>query len=84
MKISKKVREEAALICAIAASNGEETEQAYATVADLLGISRRQGGHETASETLAYEAWVVCRDSDHPDAEAEALLRTGWSPGGEP
>ena len=75
MKISKRVREEAAMICAIAASNeGRHLPR--------LG---------TAARALADRAFMAVPywDRDMPTfaipmieqwAEAESWLRTGWSP----
>jgi hypothetical protein len=84
VKISKKVREQAAMICAIAAS----TETDYGTrptyewdVAPWLGVDRCH-----PSVTLALKAWrKAFRRDGGPwtaviDAEAEAILRTGWAP----
>jgi hypothetical protein len=78
MRVSKKVREEAALLCAIAASTDIF---AMSAVRDL-DLSRD-------AERLAYGAWArsfwetthtrgECWCEDW--AEAEALLRCGWSP----
>lgn len=77
MKISKKVREEAALICAIAASS--PGHPLYCMIERELGLSAKAGD-------LALRAWsragrgVKHFEWHHVDAEAEALLRTGWSP----
>lgn len=71
------VREEAILICAIAASLDDQP--LYATVAIDSGASRE-------AQHLAEAAWLEAyrqtglkwtRDTD---GEAEALLQTGWSP----
>lgn len=67
-------REEAILICAIAASN-HPTPSHYC-VREWMGI-----GHESNGRKLALNAWVECSDLDRPDAEAECLLREGWNPG---
>lgn len=77
-RISKKIREEAALMCAVGASLGEIAH--YATIGRNLDIS-------DDAFTLAFMAWQVAAES-YPgspmsnvvDAEAEALLRTGWMP----
>lgn len=81
MKISKRVREEAALICAIAASSGEGR---YA-----IGSSTWDAEYERHT-TLDTDAGLLARKalSRVPPrfqgraayAEAEALLRTGWMP----
>lgn len=77
-RIAKKTREQAALICAIAASNPEFAE-AYSFVAVHLGhySKARQDAYE-----LALAAWSQNTQLGRPyvDAEAEALLRTGWEP----
>ena len=85
MKITKKVREEAALICAIAAST-PGMDSSYGSVCRALhGDGWRKYGNKTFS--LAIDAWRECHDVvelDDVDAEAESLLRSGWSPGDEP
>lgn len=80
MKYSKKVREEAAMICSIAASN-EDYSQAYASVDCDLPV--RTSGE---AYRLAMAAWRLAfkGNADLCDAEAEALIRTGWSPEDEP
>lgn len=80
MKISKKTREQAALICAIAASNFDFAESYSAIVIGLWPNSR---GRSDAYD-LALWAWDEASRLGLPwpcvDAEAESLLRTGWSP----
>ena len=81
-KISKRTREQAALVCAIAASTPSFTES-YTMVLLCADITRE-------AYDLAFEAWDAAScgipylpDGDaNPivDAEAEAMLRTGWSP----
>jgi hypothetical protein len=77
-RISKKTREEAALICQVAASN-ESHAESYSMVANDLGIA---DGWFPAVESLemAFQAWRYTQYMEMPDAEAEALLRTGWEP----
>lgn len=84
MRISKRVRNEAAMIAALGASS---------CIAKVCGY----GQHHTwlmsshAASKLASNAYQEVLDdcaSIHYDwravwAEAEALLRTGWTPGGE-
>jgi len=80
-KIDKKTREQAALICAIAASTPAFNESYTMVLA--AAITRE-------AYDLAYAAWDAASSripyahdgSANPivDAEAEALLRTGWSP----
>lgn len=74
------VREEAALICAVAAST---------PIFNLLLVcARLRISRQSASAKLAYAAWTFAlhadpraRLRDHElDAEAEALIRCGWSP----
>jgi len=74
------VREEAALICAIAASDGDHW-LSYDDIADALGIDA------LAPVNLAYDAWNWAVETSPDsytqvecDALAEALLRTGWTP----
>jgi len=85
MKYTKRDREQAILIC-----------QACALTPDLHGnkhISALRIGlpHGSAAEALAFAAWSACfdilgvprtdEDASTLDAEAECLLRDGWSPG---
>jgi hypothetical protein len=79
--VSARTRERAAMICAIAASN--PGIWSYADTAHELGI----GGLGPAVY-LAWDAWATTRKayranwrSPMRDAEAESLLRSGWSPG---
>lgn len=80
MKISKKTREQAALICAIAASNFDFAES-YSAIA--IGLWPNSRGRSDAYD-LALRAWDDASRLGLPwpcvDAEAESLLRTGWSP----
>jgi hypothetical protein len=91
MKISKKVREQAAMICAIAASTPNEhgTRPFYdVEVAQWLGLWRGTCAKTYAKEPavkLALDAWGFVFDcgerwTAETDAEAEAILRTGWVP----
>lgn len=76
-------REEAATICAIAASGGMTIDGrrffGYRT------IQLEIGSHDDACG-LALEAWLHVYQSDQEhslrevDAEAEALIRCGWTP----
>jgi hypothetical protein len=86
MRISKKLREEAAWIAACEASNPDCS-------CDTFGTAHLIGASEEAAD-LAFKAWqAVDRRDAHCDeprgprggqqavsAEAEALLRTGWTP----
>lgn len=77
---SQAERDEAILICAIAAST-PGLEQNYRSVCYHLGIDITD-----RSSVLALRAWAETSLAGiySPDAEAEALLQTGWSPGDEP
>lgn len=85
------IREEAALICAIAASGGVWLDDAnekrmsrfYGWIADALELETPRSSLGLASLGLALAAFDFVRlevGLDHGDGEAEALLRTGWSP----
>ena len=76
MRISKKLRDEAATICAACASEPS-----------FLGAARASAafGFRFDSIQLACHAWMAAAyphnlDSPISYAEAEALLRTGWTP----
>jgi len=75
MKISKRTREQAALLCSMAAC---------AEVASLIGASDRAGISPLSRVfTLAWNAYMESPAASQPRAtyaEAESLLRTGWSP----
>ena len=90
MKITKKLREQAAMVCAAAACVRSKSEtggtMVYDHIGNLLGVSR-------AARKLALDAWHAApnpTDEWRPDrgwtqardAEAEALLRTGFVPEG--
>lgn len=79
-RISKKTRDQAILICAIAASN-PDLRSAYATIRRQIGGRRVHG----AAKELAIDAWSAVWDLSeglfYVDAEAAALLADGWSPG---
>jgi hypothetical protein len=80
-RISKRTRDRAALICQIAASN---------EIWNYTDIARRLGyrGDDEASLAAHAYAVVTVRGGMRPlaerDAEAESLLRCGWSPGDKP
>jgi hypothetical protein len=77
-RYSKRVREEAALICAIAASNSDMADS-YGVVVINLGWAREP------AYGLAMKAWRHAFNSitgsrlgaDTVDAEAEAMIRSG-------
>ena len=96
MKISKRVREDAALICAIAASNDTERGERPSydrEVAQWIGLWRgdmTKTHRHSAAVRLALAAWIAIWNAlpmgnwtPEIDAEAESLLRCGWSPGDE-
>lgn len=73
------MREDAALICAIAASGGIDGCVTYHYIRDNAGFS-------DDSLVLAWKAYNHVRYETkqgwtrETDAEAEALIRTGWKP----
>lgn len=86
MRFSKKMREEAIMICAVAASTPWLTCN-YRETRMSLGLPSYSQPGTAWGHTLESLAWrYVCQQQgcDHStaevDAEAEALLRTGWSP----
>lgn len=87
-RISKKVREDAALICAIAASAPPGRDCYDYEIAIALGLWRGSLARTSKQPAmqLALAAWSNayhyhgCSWTQATDAEAEALLRTGWVP----
>ena len=84
-RISRKVREEAALICAIAASTecgGRPVFLSASGVAIDASLEAMSVAYKAAAVT---DRLVYKHGNFHEvDAEAESLLRTGWCPGDEP
>ena len=92
MRISKKVREEAARLCSMCACRGQSISVTTAA-SYLLGVSYEEAVR-TPVARVAVRAWDAAHRSlnqgvDRPTdesalcedyAEAEALLRCGWSP----
>lgn len=76
MRISKKTREEAILICAVAASTPGAS---YLALADWLGVSYRARNLAYNAHSFAYQR-VTDATIQLGDAEGEALLQTGWCP----
>lgn len=80
--ISKKVREDAALICAIAALRpvGSGLDYFLPEIANDLGMGRRGAAARIACDAYSY---VVERTGEYfassAPAEAESLIRTGWT-----
>lgn len=87
MTVSKRrgvrpaTRRRAILICALAASN-HDLAQDYAGVCMRLGW-RHNSTTTTRPLDVALAAWEICDGaaSRNGDAEAEALLQSGWCPG---
>lgn len=87
-RYTKRVREEAALICAIAASTPGLSCN-YAEVRMLLGLPVYGSPGVRWGGTLESEAWrAICRTpagarmtSLEIDMEAAQLIEDGWSPG---
>ena len=79
-RYTRAERAEAILICAIGASNPDLSES-YDTIREHLWLPYLKGFAEWR-DNLAIRAWSKCDDArvPHADAEAEALLRDGWSP----
>lgn len=85
MKISKRVREQAALICAIAACElPEEPQWQIRGDKALYTNIERWLDADVDATRLALAAWREVGPrrvwTQAVDAEAESLLRTGWSP----
>jgi hypothetical protein len=81
-RISKEVREEAAMICAIAAScrfTGAEAGDATGASELAMSLAYRSWFHSMHGSSHRFGS-----DWSQDWAEAEALLRTGWSPGDKP
>jgi hypothetical protein len=91
MRPSKRVRELTAFVCQLAASN----TMGWHLVADALGLRGRERRDVGSLVAYAFEEAYMTPGGVrewHPDenrrfqhwqgqmAEAEALLRTGWSP----
>ena len=91
MKISRKVREEAALICAIAASSPQaisvrdvSAQLCGDEVTDASWTAVRAWGKANAGHIIAGLDTTTLDGLHDVYAEAEALLRCGWSPGEAP
>jgi hypothetical protein len=81
-KYSKRVREEAALICAIAAlRENDDRDCCYHVVAEDTGASDdaldlARAAFRESNDALP-DLYILNRLHD---AEAESLIRTGWTP----
>lgn len=76
MRISKRTREDAALICAIKAST--PIGLLCGNIAKWLGLKDEAARLASSAERAA---WDESEDVTQTEAEAEALLRSGWCPG---
>lgn len=80
MKISKKVREEAAMLLSMVSCGGGEI--------GLEDVGRQTGMRKSESFNLAWAALMSSPECDEfwpfEYLEAEMMVRTGWSPGDEP
>lgn len=81
-RISKKVREEAALICDVSASHPADEQHWYINIQLALGLSADACNlaaealiaAPTSDNTESGRLWPRCRD-----AEAALMIRSGWS-----
>ena len=82
MKISKRVREEAADACAIMASDRANTYGGSTYYFEIVGLSKQARKVAEAAHTAARphidSRGLVLYHLEY--AEAEAMLRTGWTP----
>ena len=76
-RIGRRTRERAALICQVAASNGVWN---YISAASVVGIDMFDHAIDVACWAYA-ASYMARRRRTDCDAEAEALLRSGWSGG---
>jgi hypothetical protein len=81
-RISKKVREEAALLCALAASNHWHGARPHHPQGPIPPKDSEAGRLAYAAEKLTWSIWRKSPlwTSEAHWAEAEALLRCGWTP----
>lgn len=84
-KITKRLREEAAVLCAIAASNGI----GISTAVDYYGSLENSRQLALDAQSAVFAPWIFSQWKLKPGfsygdtyAEAEALLRTGFVPEG--
>ncbi len=85
-RYTKSEREQAALICAIAASN-PRLKNNYTQVCEALDLDQDCVAHELAIDAaieVTIDVGIRCWPENAPalcelDAETEALIRTGWS-----
>lgn len=86
MKYTKKQREEAILICAIAASDKDMARASYSAIEEELnGPSTIESPSTLLAAQCQFSVLLMIgleHDRDGvSDAEAAQLLRDGWSPG---
>ena len=81
LKELAKVREEAAIICSIAASNTNWNDS-YEAITIELGWMEEHAEQLPAAYNLALEAWIAVGPvgPGTRDQRAEALIRDGWLP----
>lgn len=88
MKITKKVREEAALICAASASHSASRPHWSVDIAIGMGLNADPQAASLAAQAILHAGRHLAYEPTEPgrlwprshDAEAEAMLRTGWCP----
>ena len=84
--ISKRVREEAALILSATASSEFEREVSFEEMASSLGVSAKAARLANAAVWRAPVQWGHACDINDPGAwvflfaDCEALVREGWTP----
>jgi hypothetical protein len=78
-KISKKVREEAALICQLAASN-DWSGSWDPEMSSLNQFSWDKRAHDLAADAWKFVVGAGSHGVDESWAEAESVLMDGWSP----
>ncbi len=75
MRVTRRMREEAAMVCALIASNPQ-----------LAELDDPLDGASGLALSLYAMAYVHAKGAgvarEYADAEAEAMLRTGWTPEG--
>lgn len=82
-KPSARIREQAAVICSAMACNPRDSLK-WHEAAESIGAC--EDAYLLASRAFSHADWYVLitwPDYDPVYAEAEALIRTGWSPGDE-
>lgn len=79
MNISRRTRDRAAQICGLVANNSPHL---YYVVEEFMGWSMKSRSARLAREAFyaANETLPHYSSSTEVAAEAEAMLRTGWSP----